>query len=209
MSFKTEMFLKGHGSGSNSTLQHAMLYVHDVLETARIEQMDVYMLCSCLHHDLRDEYYRQETKKSFTQSVEGVLAVGGNVSILLWEEFDRELISPSLMQLIAQFSMASARRGKLDVRVSNTREGSDEASHFIVACTRDRRSWALRIEEPHEEFDFNSLHSAKVSATMLQDTAASRRAGNSAVEAGTIGNKLLATFRDLFDSVPEGNMEEV
>lgn len=148
--YLTDLAKEGRGQDVSRTLERGVKYVHDIFQAAADERLDIWMLCGSLRERLRDDYYRQITKKSFTDSVRGVLAAGGNVSIFLWNDPTRQgVVSPSLWALIDEAATAPSGWGVLEILASGRSEGGEEIPHFVLAKDRDSRTWILRLEQPH------------------------------------------------------------
>jgi hypothetical protein len=100
-------------------------------------------------NDALESRFREDpaSGKSFTELIGEVLGTdssGPRVSLMLWNKLRGDVVSRSLLVLMAK--MSGLGRGQLDIRVSGTTEGQEDVVPFIVAFDDSRKSWALWLE---------------------------------------------------------------
>jgi hypothetical protein len=137
------------------TLQDAIIITNDILSQAAKmgQRADVWMTCCSLNSELRDRLTKQVTSLPFGDAVRKVVEAGGNCSILLWNDLERDRpFSPSLAKLL--FDQWEGRlpvgAGKLTIRATGyLPELTQKIMHFVVATDVSQKQWYLRVEKPH------------------------------------------------------------
>lgn len=176
---------------SNETPAEAMNYIHDILNHAAEESLDVSMMVGSLRAEVRDRFYRETTGVSFAESVRDVLRSGGDVRILIWNQLCPGLLSPEMIDLLSEVASTSYG-GKLSVRISGTNERAGEIPHFLIAKRRDNERWFVRIEVPHPPHAMTQPMSGSeppIPAVILR-----------AKSARAEGEQLLRVFNSFFDA---------
>ena len=191
--YTTQLGRDGRGRGVNRTPESAIKYTHDIFRRAAQEKLDVYMVCGSLCGELRDEIYTHFVRHSFADSVRETLEAGCNVAIFVWGDPAKDGISNSFQRLLRDTLEHKGSWGSLQVRASGTRDGGDDATHFIVAKSKSESRWIVRVEQPHPRFSNEQLLSLKfeVPAVLLFDSD----------EARPQGERLMTIFNELYDAV--------
>jgi len=145
--YLTEEGELGSGSAVTLSLRGAAKYLHDVLQRACRETLDVYMLSGALPREFCDVYYKGITNEGFADSARRVLEAGCNVSIFLWDRYSKHLISPGMNRLMQE---SRSHQGSLSISWSGTREGHDRVAYFVIANARAKTPprWICQVMSP-------------------------------------------------------------
>lgn len=190
----TDLAKAGKGIASNSDIESAFRYTHDIFATAARDGLDIYMLTGSLREELRDSLYKKHTGRFFSDSVREVLKAGHNVSLFVWDDGKVQTMSPHCQMLLTEIESAPAGWGTLEIRASGTTANSDKVNHFLVAKNKEGTRWLLRAELPHPRMTETQLREAnfEVRAAVIFDTEVARESGE----------PLLDTFHKLERAVP-------
>ena len=168
--------------------------LHDLVLRAARHRSNVSMLCSSLRPRAREEYYGRIAKMLFADSLREVMAVGGNVRILVWNAPQDGLVADSIKSLVGS-QQASNLPGKLDIRMSGTARLADSIPHFVLA--HGSEFWGLRVEDPHPVPDLDKK--------LTDDTKAMAAAATFGDGVRREAEPLLDSFNRLFEAAQRWN----